>query len=265
MIWSWFKKRRRRKITGEPFPLAWSDLVARNVEHWALLPTPERQRLEEIVQVLVAEKHWEGCGGLTMTDEVKVTVSAQAGLLLLGLDHDYYRNVLSVLVYPAGYVLPRTHMDDEGLVQRDERVPVLGTAHLRGPVVLSWRSAREGGRDGRDGRNLVYHEFAHKLDMLDGLVDGTPPLGDRQLEQWVAVMTEAYQRLRKRTREGRPTLLDPYGATDVAEFFACATELFFEKPIQLQDRHPKLYGVLKDFYGQDTAERLREQPARRRS
>ena len=191
-----------------------------------------------------------------MTDEVKVTVSAQAGLLLLGLEHDYYRNVLSVLVYPAGYLLPGSLIDGDSLVEQEERVPVLGTAHQRGPVILSWRSARHGGRDGRDGRNLVYHEFAHKLDMLDGLVDGTPPMGDRQLEQWVVVMTEAYERLRKRTGEGKRTLLDPYGATDVAEFFAVATELFFEQPVQLRDRHPRLYGVLRDFYRQDTAQRL---------
>ena len=110
--------------------------------------------------------------------------------------------------------------------------------------------------DGRDGRNLVYHEFAHKLDMLDGLVDGTPPMGDSELERWVAVMTEAYERLRSRTRDGLPTLLDPYGATNVAEFFAVATELFFEQPVELRDRHPRLYGVLRDFFGQDTAERL---------
>ncbi len=256
MIFSWFKNRRRKTITRDPFPPSWTAVLDRNVEHWALLPVAERQQLERIVQVLVAEKHWEGCGGLEMTDEIKVTVSAQAGLLLLGLDHDYFRNVLSVLVYPAGYVLPRTHLDGDSLVTQEERVPVLGTAHQRGPVVLSWRSARQGGRDGRDGRNLVFHEFAHKLDMLDGLVDGTPPMGDTQLEQWVAVMTKAYDRLRRRTQEGRPTLLDPYGATDVAEFFAVATELFFEKPVQLQDRHPRLYAVLRDFYRQDTAARL---------
>ncbi len=264
MLFSWFKNRRRKKITGHPFPAVWKELVDRNVEHWALLDTPERQQLEGLVQVLVAEKHWEGCGGLEMTDEVKVTVSAQAGLLLLGLKHDYYRNVLSVLVYPAGYVLPRSRIDGDSLIRQEERVPVLGTAYQRGPVILSWRSARHGGRDGRDGRNLVYHEFAHKLDMLDGLVDGTPPMGDTQLEQWVAVMTEAYERLCRHTEEGRPTLLDPYGATDVAEFFAVATELFFEKPVPLRERHPRLYRVLRDFYHQDTAERLgpRRQGAR---
>ncbi|MBW2458425.1 MAG: zinc-dependent peptidase [Deltaproteobacteria bacterium] len=204
------KRRRRRKITSHPFPIRWTELLGRNVEHWGLLDTGERQQLEGIVQVLVAEKNWEGCGGLDMSEEVKVTVAAQAGLLLLGLDHDYYRNVLSVLVYPAGYVLPRSRTDADGLVLQEERVPVLGTAHQGGPVLLSWRSARQGGRDGRDGRNLVYHEFAHKLDMLDGLVDGTPPMDDSRLEQWVVVMTEAYERLRKRTRAGRPTR---HGAT----------------------------------------------------
>ena len=147
MIWSWIKRRRRDKLTGEPSPHEWLEHVERNVEHFAALSPDEQQELLAIIQVLVAEKHWEGCGGLELTDEMRVTVAAQAALLLLGLEHDYYRNVLSILVYPSGYQVPKRRQDGDDLLVADDLDPVLGQAHMGGPVILSWRHAKHGGAD----------------------------------------------------------------------------------------------------------------------
>jgi Mlc titration factor MtfA (ptsG expression regulator) len=257
MVFGWFKSRRRRKIVERPFPDAWVKVLAENFRHWEFLDEPQRARLCDIIHVLIEEKNWQGCGGLELTDEIRVSIAAQAALLLLGIEHDYYDNVHSILVYPSGYILPRTRIEQGGVV-RDEQAAVLGSAHQGGPVVLSWDSALGGGRNPHDGKNVVYHEFAHKLDMLDGIVDGTPELEDAaEFEAWVRVMTDAFEQLRNRSRQGKKTLLDAYGATDVGEFFAVATEVFFEKPRQMRGQHPDLYAVLQDFYGQDPASRVR--------
>lgn len=203
--------------------------------------------------MLVEEKDWEGCGGLEMTDEIRVTIAAQACLLILNIEHEYYRRVTSILVYPAAYkTMPSRGRD--GVIREGQAN--LGEAWLRGPVVLSWDDARRGALDPKDGHNLVFHEFAHKLDMLDGAADGTPPLADQEtLRQWVQTMTREFAALRDAAERGRKTVLDTYGATNPAEFFAVATECFFEKARQLRQRHPSVYELLKDYYQQDPAER----------
>ncbi|MGK0362659.1 MAG: Mlc titration factor MtfA (ptsG expression regulator), partial [Bradymonadia bacterium] len=226
-------------------PAQWPRWLRKNVAAWRHLTDPERGALLNIIRVLVAEKDWEGCGGLTMTDQIKVTIAAQAGLLLLGITHDYYPNVHTILVYPNAYRLPQS----DGRPGEPMHRPVLGHASMRGPVVLSWRSAKAGGLAAKDGRNLVFHEFAHKLDMLDGVVDGTPPLLRRQQRAWFAVMTREFEALRKQRRK---TVIDLYGATNVAEFFAVIVESFFEQPDRLARAHAELYAVLLDVFGQDT-------------
>lgn len=257
MLFTWLRRRRRRKLLAEPVPASWRGHLDRNFEHWKLLTPDEQARLLAITRVLVAEKNWEGAGGLALTEEMVVTIAAQAALLLLGLDHDYYRRVQSVVVYPSGYLLPDRAPDRAGVVS-ETPTPVHGTAHALGAVVLSWRDAREGGRHAADGFNLVFHEFAHQLDLMDGVMDGTPPLRGRdRYREWFRVMTAHFEDLRRAEEEGRPTLLDPYGATNVAEFFSVVTEAFFEQPLEMQAHHPELYAVLRDFYGQDPAERMR--------
>lgn len=256
MLFSWFKQRRRRVTMEEPFPTAWLKTLEDNVQHWHALDAAERLALEDIIQVLLREKHWEGCGGLTMRPEIQVTIAAQAALLILAIPHDYFQNVQSVLVYPSSYVLPRTRQRQDGVMD-SQHVAVQGSAHHGGPVVLSWDNARAGGKNAQDGRNLVFHEFAHKLDMLDGMVDGTPELDDNaEYRAWIKVMTAEFEALQADIRKGRRNLLDPYAATDVAEFFAVATEVFFEKPRQLREKRPDFYAVMKDFYEQDPAARL---------
>ena len=238
----------RRRLLREPFPDAWLPIVNR-LPFYRGLDEPGRQRVRNILRVLIAEKTWEGCGGLELTDEIKVTIAAQASLLLINVEHRYYRDVHSILVYPSAYkTMPQA--DAAGVVRGGQAN--LGEAWQRGPVILSWDAARGGALDPKDGHNLVLHEFAHKLDMLDGRADGTPPLRDRaRYQAWIKIMTAEFKTLRGAAERGRATLLDHYGATNPAEFFAVTTECFFEKSEKLADRHPSLYAALRDFYQQD--------------
>ncbi len=231
--------------------------IERNVGYYARLPAETQARLRDLVQVFVAEKQWEGCGGLVLSDEMKVTIAAQACLLVLELPHRLYQNVESIYVYPSTVVRPA----DEGgvFVRRRELVvsgpiALYGEAHVRGPVVLAWDRVLHGGRRAHDGYNLVYHEFAHKLDMLDGHPDGTPPLASRQERaRWHAVCERAFLDLRARSERGEASVIDRYGATNEAEFFAVVTEHYFEEPRELRAALPELYEVLSAFYRQDPA------------
>jgi len=243
---------RRARLLAEDFPSAWLPVLAR-LPFYAALDARGQQRVRDDTRVLVDEKNWEGCGGLELTDEIRVTIAAQASLLLLNIEHEYYRGVTSVLVYPAAYRTMPTQGPD-GVVREGQAN--LGEAWRRGPVVLSWDDAKRGAVDPTDGHNLVFHEFAHKLDMLDGAADGTPPLRNHgQVQRWVETMTKEFRALRAAAGSGRATVLDAYGATNPAEFFAVATECFFEKSVQLQRRHPALYDLLRDYYHQDPAAR----------
>jgi Mlc titration factor MtfA (ptsG expression regulator) len=252
MLFAWLQRRRRRRLLATPFPADWLDPLRRNVAAYEVLTDAEQARLRDDLRVFIAEKSWEGCGGLTLTDEVRVAIAGQACLLLLGVEHDYFGHVRTVLVYPTAYRSPDGEVGPDGVVR--EGIGRLGEAWHRGPVVLAWDEVRAGGQNHRDGRNVVLHEFAHQLDFLDGLIDGTPPLRDaEEYREWQRVMTAEFDRLRADVGRGRATLLDDYGATNPAEFFAVATECFFEQPRQLRDRHPGVYGVLRGYYGQDPA------------
>jgi Mlc titration factor MtfA (ptsG expression regulator) len=257
MIFSWLKQRRRRRIVAEPFPPAWLEYLTRNVAHYRFLSEREQAKLRDDLRIFLAEKHWEGCGGLIVTDEIKVSISAQAMLLVLALDHDYFNRVLSILVYPHGYQGPREQYGPDGQIHEGGEGR-LGEAHYRGPVVLSWEEVRRDGRHPSRGRNVVFHEFAHQLDMLDGVVNGTPPLPTAEEgRRWKEIMTTEYQRLVQASEHGRATLLDQYGTTNAAEFFAVCTECFFDRPVEMAERHPDLYNLLRSYYRQDPAERCR--------
>jgi Mlc titration factor MtfA (ptsG expression regulator) len=182
-------------------------------------------------------------------------IAAQAALLVLGLDDlDPYRGVDTIIVHASTVTLTGERAGPAGTVSSGP-FPVLGLAQYAGPIVIAWDEALANARHPERGHNVVYHEFAHKLDMLDGLVDGTPPLHSRAaLERWVEVCTREYQALQR--GENDP-ILDPYGAVSTGEFFAVVTELFFDVPIELEERKPELYAVLRDYYRQDPAVRIR--------
>ena len=255
MNFPWSKANHRRELLAQPFPIAWLGYLSANVALYRSLSNAEQQKLGDIARVLVAEKNWEGCGGLALTEEMLVTIAAQAALLTLGFEDEYFPNVETILVYPQGFLVTVRRPGVGGVIQ-EQVVPYAGEAAQRGPVVISWADARWSGRTPGDGHNVVLHEFAHKLDMRDGAADGAPYLRDAaQIETWSRVMSAEYQGLVEQTQAGEPTLLDAYGATNAAEFFAVATECFFELPRRMQSEHPDLYQVLSGYYRQDPAGR----------
>ncbi|HZT42536.1 MAG TPA: M90 family metallopeptidase [Chthonomonadaceae bacterium] len=257
-MFAWFRDHKRRELLSQPFPKEWAGILEKNMSHYALLSEEERKRLHDDLRILIAEKFWEGCSGLVLTDEIKVTIAGQAALLLLGLlKHDYYANTQSILVYPAGFRIPERVVGPAGVVEETRR-DVLGLAWNQTlPVILSWSDALSGGLNATDGHNVVLHEFAHKLDLKDGAPDGVLELeDDPQYETWAEVMSAEYQELVQLSEHRHASLLSSYGAINAAEFFAVATEAFFEKSVRMHEEHARLYGVLRGFYHQDPAARV---------
>jgi Mlc titration factor MtfA (ptsG expression regulator) len=201
-------------------------------------------------------KHWEAAHGFTLDDEIVVTIATQAALLVLGLGVDEYREVSAIIVYPSAMQSRGVSAGPVPGTVTEGVIPVLGEAHDgRGPVLLAWDQAQAAARNPGSGHNVVFHEFAHKIDMLDSVTDGTPRMRNRRdMQRWVEVCTEAYEALRDGVDRAP---LQPYGATNPAEFFAVATEAFFDVPAVLEEYEPDLYEVLRDFYRQDPAARAR--------
>ena len=257
MVFGWWRERGRKKLRAQPFPATWGEILASNVWQYRRLNDAERRRLHADVQVFVAEKHWEGVFGLEITDEIRVTIAGLACLMILGLDLSLFDRTLSILVYPNAYSTPDrfTLSGDLAIEGRSQR---LGEFWYRGPIVLSWKDVLRGGRRETRGSNLVFHEFAHNIDSLNGrIVDGVPPIESAdEAGRWQEVMHREYQRLIDDCQTGAPTLLDCYGTTNHGEFFAVATETFFQEPVRLERRHPELYAVLAEFYQQQPAEWL---------
>jgi MtfA peptidase len=255
MLFYWLRQRRRRKLLAQPFPAPWLGYLQNNMALYHTLSEAEQARLRADLGVFIAEKEWEGCRGLELTDEIRVTIAGLACLLLLGIEHDYFGRVQTILIYPSGFRVPNQEVIGDQAVLEGVSSH-LGEAHYRGPVILSWDEALYDARHPGAGRNLVIHEFAHQLDMLDGAVDGTPLLPSRQAyRRWHKVMTTEYRQLIAEAEQGRSTLLDEYGTTNEAEFFAVATECFFDRPVEMAEQHPRLYELLRDYFGQDPAAR----------
>jgi Mlc titration factor MtfA (ptsG expression regulator) len=248
-----FKRRRRERLRGRPFPDEWLSIIERNVPYYRLLSPPEQRELQGHVQILLAEKRFEGCGGLRITDEVRLTIAAQAAVLLLHRETDYFPGLRTILVYPSAYVSHMPRRQPDGTVIEGPQVRS-GESWSRGPVVLSWDDVLRGAGDVRDGHNVVFHEFAHQLDAESGADDGAPALGLRsRYIAWARVLGGEFERLRQDVALDRDALLSAYGATNPQEFFAVVTESFFERPLALRARHPELYEQMSSFYRQDPA------------
>lgn len=252
MFFHWWKQRRRRKLLAAPLPELWREVLDANVAAYARLSAAQRLRMEDYLRVFIPEKNWEGCQGLKITPEMQVTIAAGAAWLTLGLEGEYFDQVQSILVYPDVYVARDQIMAAPGVVL-EGRSAREGEAWHRGPVILSWPDVLADARGESDGHNLVLHEFAHQLDMLNGgSADGVPPLESAaQFAAWSALLEREYQALCAAVRAGDRTLLDPYATKNKAEFFAVATEAFFEMPESLQRFHPELHDRLSEFYKQD--------------
>lgn len=243
---------RRARIRARPFPAVWRAILERNVVVFLRLPPEDRAELLGHVQVFLDEKHFEGCGGLRLTDEIRVTIAAQACLLLLHRETDYYPHLKSVLVYPSGYREEGERYIGGGIWEDGPEDRLGHTARELRALVLAWDAASRGARDPSDGQNVVLHEFAHQLDFENRSADGTPDLDTHAgYLAWGRVMSAEFAVLRHAEESGMPTLLDTYGATNPTEFFAVATEAFFERPRALRTTHPELYAELQKFYRQD--------------
>lgn len=235
-------------------PEGWRPLVERYVALWHTLDDGERDVLVTAMDHLLTTKRWEAAQGFELDDRKRVVIAAQAALLILGLDVDWYRDVDTIIVHPTTMRFRCTGPGPVAGTEVDGDVDLLGEANYRGPVVIAWDTASADARHPARGHAVVLHEFAHKLDMLDQVVDGTPPLPDRAArERWIEVCTREFDLLDR--ADGSDPVLDDYGATDPGEFFAVATEAFFTVPAALASHKPDLYGVLRDFYRQDPVRR----------
>ena len=244
----YLRRWKRQRIMAQPFPHAWRKIVKRRLPFFWALPADLQLKLKKHIQVFVHEKEFIGCGGLSITDEMRVTIAAQACLLLLNRPADYYPGLRSILVYPAAFIVPQRQPDGAGVVT-DEAGVLLGESWGQGKVILSWQDSLKGAAHPTDGHNVVIHEFAHQLDQQTGYANGAPELGlDGNAKRWSQVFQQAFRRLQYQISQGQISVLDPYAATNPAEFFAVASEVFFEQPLALQQQEPALYQQMQLFY-----------------
>ncbi len=252
-MFAFIKRWRRRRLARHPFPAEWLPYLEA-LPFYVLYPVETQTRFRALLSVFVREKNWEGAGGFELSDEHKVTVAATAVRLVLGLDLSYYDCISSIIIYPNDYKHPD---NDHGVI--------LGQVSRLGALVLSWNAVERGLKSQSDGRDTTVHEFAHALDLADGSFDGLPPQRERQhVHPWCQVMGEQYQAMQNRRRSRRHLLRD-YGATNPAELFAVASEVFFERPTAMKERKPEVYEVMRTFYGFDpvVGEARRRKPTRR--
>lgn len=243
----------RRWLKARPFPLRWITILNQTTPLYKRLPESLRKRLHGHINVFLTEKKFKGCGSLQLSDEIKLTIAAQACLLLLNERGKYYPKLFSILVYPNAFIASKTKTFGDYYLE-DKQVKIGESWHI-GIVVLSWESIRHNAMQWQDGHNVVLHEFAHQLDQEDGTADGVPILGKKSdYLTWANVFRTEYEKLRSEVEQGFETVIDEYGTTDPAEFFAVATETFFEKSKQMKRKHPELYSQLKRYYRLDPAE-----------
>ena len=235
-----------------PPPPAWRKILEQNLPIFNRLPEADRAELLGHAQVFLAEKHFEGAGGLEVTEEIRVTIAGQACLLLLHRDTDYYPQLTSIIVYPSGYTANEDRHIGGGIWEEGGEDRLGHTGQRLSALVLAWDAVHHGAAEPVDGANLVLHEFAHQLDFENDVTDGTPNLETRgDYLAWARVMSAEYNALRNASYAGIEGVIDDYGATNPAEFFAVITEAFFERPRALKIKHPALFAQLQNFYRQD--------------
>jgi len=258
ILFTWYvlnyrKKKQIQSLLAAPFPDTWISILQRNLPLYRKLPPSLQRELQGHINVFLSQKIFVGGGELAITEEIKLTIAGQACMLLLGRKTNYFPRHTTVVVYPGAYKGKQIHYD--GLLEIESEYTGLGESWYRGPVILSWDDVKHGIFDVSDGHNVVLHEFAHQLDQEDSAMDGAPLLlTQSQYISWARVLTDEYNELQRKVNKGQVSVIDEYGATNPAEFFAVATEVFFEKPQQLKRRHEPLYEELKQFYHLDPAE-----------
>ncbi|MGO2135384.1 zinc-dependent peptidase [Marinobacter sp.] len=247
-----YRSWQRERELKQPFPKAWKKHLQSTVPLYRQLPTQLQQTLRDQIQLFIAEKHFYGCDGFEVNDRVRVAIAGHACLLTVMRSYTDYDLVRSILVYPDVYRVQASERD--GMVVGVSDQVRAGEASTRGQVVLAWAECESGAMHLGSQHNVILHEFAHQLDYLDGTADGAPPLSGEQAREWQQTMTIAYDNLRHSLRHHRKSWLDPYGATQPAEFFAVLTETFYQQPQHLKEQQPAVYDLLCDFYRIDPGE-----------
>jgi Mlc titration factor MtfA (ptsG expression regulator) len=244
----WVPRLRLRRAINAPFPAEWVALLEENIEVYRRLPMPLRMQLRKLIKQFLYQKHFSGAGGLEITDEIRVTIAAEACMLILNRPSGVYRGLRYIIVYPSAFVADHGSTDGSGVVNHGPR-GLLGESWQNGKVILAWDSVLHGSKNFLDGQNVVLHEFAHQLDSETGSANGAPLLGgSSSYASWAGVLSGEFEKLQRKSRRGRRSLMDHYGATNPAEFFAVATETFFEKPRQMEKHHNELFETLKAYY-----------------
>lgn len=250
--WIWlapiFTKYQRQKITNQPFPLYWISVLEENVYLYKILPNYLRQKLHSLILIFLKEKQFIGCNELEITPEIKITIACLACLLLLNNRNNYYPYLDSILVYPTIFAVKRLQNFNEYYIE--EKQVLSGESWSKhGLIVLAWEEVKNDAKNHYHGHNVVLHEFAHQLDQEDGSMNGVPKLNSNpEYQDWANIFSQSYQQLCDDLQTGIKPVINPYGATNTAEFFAVVTETYFTNPNALQSKYPQLYQHLKNYY-----------------
>lgn len=248
-IWPNWQKSRIRQQT---FDQDWQSLLTERLPIYSNLHKKQRKQLHDLIKVFIHQKDFIGCAGIEVTEEMKVIIASQACLLLLNRETTEYQDLTTIYIYPTSFKATRQVRDELGLVST-ETSHLLGESWSTGKVILAWDDVEKGIRDFTDGHNVVLHEFAHQLDHETGDTNGAPLLKSRAAyKSWAFVLGKEFEKL-QRTQSNK-TVIDKYGATNPAEFFAVATETFFEEPEKLYQKHRELFEELKAYYQLDPRE-----------
>lgn len=243
--WHWSKRRARLALLASGLSAWERNIIATEVPLLSYLPDDLRGKLEGKINLFLDQVELIGCNGLEVTEEMELSIAAQACLLVVNSDA-WYDTLRTVLIYPGAFKSKQTSYD--GFVAHEEEIVRTGESWARGPVVLSWRHSQEQAQDYRGGKNVVLHEFAHQLDNLSGRTDGLPVLDpDQDIAKWGRVFTAAFARHEDAVAAGRATVIDAYGAEGPEEFFAVAVEIFFERPNALYADEPEIYAQLAEL------------------
>lgn len=245
-----YRNWRRERQLQTPFPETWRATLESQVPLFPGLPAKLKRQLEQHVQLFLAEKSFYGCDGFEVNDTVRLTIAGHACLLIMNRSYSDFDDIRSILVYPDAYRV--RDIEHDGLVVSESNEIRAGEASSYGQVVLAWTQCEEGAVNPDGHHNVILHEFAHQLDYLDGTADGAPPLSGEQAKHWQQTMTQAYEHLRQSLQHHQKPWLDPYGATEPAEFFAVLTEAFYQQPEHLKAEQPEVYEALQRFYRLDT-------------
>lgn len=249
-----YPRYRRRKIDESPFPAPWLQILRRCLPVYKRMWPDQQRELRQLIKRFVDSKEFVGCAGQVINDEIRITIAAHACLLLVGRPTHEYKDLRTVLVYPSGFVVDHEQHDEFGLVTEGEHF-LIGESWGNGKVILAWDSVQQSVRNFADGQNVVLHEFAHQLDHESGVTNGAPLLYSKgAYADWSRVFSEEFLRLQHDSAHDHHTLIDEYGATNPAEFFAVVTETFYERPHELARRHHLLFEELMSYYRVDPRE-----------